>query len=338
MSKRVRFAWMLVVAVCILGLNVANEAAAKDPVARTLKFTTLYSEGQELYETVKFFTNEIEKRTQGGIKFRIFPGSSLVSTNQFVSAVNKGVLDVAFAVPVYEQGLWPLTGILNTLGAPYVNYEKWKNVHDQVRDITNKNIDLNVVILGMPHVLTYALYSSKPLTGKVADFKGMLLRGTGGSFDASMKALGGAPVMIPAPETYMALQKGTIDGAATIYSRYVEGKMYEVTPYFMVIPKGMTMCSQHFIINKGVWTSLTPDIQKVLLEVGTEVVGFTNDRSAASDKKILAEILPKLGIKPVIMSEEENKLLLQKLTTVWDPEISKLGKPAEEIARIIGVK
>ena len=338
MRKKTRFLWVFLVVLCILGWDLSKQAIAVDPAVRTLKFTTLYIEGQELYETVRFFTNEVEKRTQGKIKFRIFAGSSLVPTNQFTTSVAKGVVDSAFAVPGYEQGLWPITGITYTLGAPKITYEKWRTVHDQVRDILNKNLDLNVVILSMPHVCNYSLYSRKPLTGKVEDFKGMLLKGAGGSFDASIKGLGGVPVTIPAPETYMALQKGTIDGAITIYSRYVEGKMHEVTPYFMVIPKGMTVCLQYFIINKGVWNSLTPNIQKVLLEVGTEVMAFTNDRSEASDKKIVAEILPKLGIKPVIMSEEENKILLQKLATVFDSEVSKLGKPGEEIAKIVGVK
>jgi TRAP-type C4-dicarboxylate transport system substrate-binding protein len=338
MKKKTRFLWVFLVVLCILGWGLSKQAIAGDQAFQTLKLTTLYIEGQELYETVKFFSNEVEKRTQGKIKFRIFAGSSLVPTNQFVTSVDKGVVDSAFAVPGYEQGLWPITASTYTFGAPNITYKKWRTVHDQVRDILNKNLNLNVVILSMPHVCNYALYSRKPLTGKVDDFKGLLLRGAGGSFDISLKAFGSSPVAIPAPEVYMALQKGTIDGAITIYSRYIEGKMYEVAPYFVVIPEGMTVCLQYFIINKGLWNSLTPDIQKVLLEVGTKTVAFCNDRSEASDKKIVAEILPKLGIKIVTMSAEENKILLQKLVTVYHAEVSKLGKPAEEIAKIVGAK
>jgi len=234
--------------------------------------------------------------------------------------------------------LWPITAMTMTFGAPDITYERWRTIHDEVRDIMNKNIDLDVMIAGMPHVLHYLYFSKRPLAGKLADFENALVRSAGGAYDASFKALGCAPVKIPAPEAYMALQKGTIDGGFTIYSRYVEGKLYEVAPHVMIIPKGMIISGQHFIVNKGVLNSLPADIQRVFLEVGTDVVAFTNDRSAASDKKILAQTLPELGITPIVTSEADNKVLLRKLAGVWDPVITKLGKPAEEIAKIIGVR
>jgi TRAP-type C4-dicarboxylate transport system substrate-binding protein len=202
----------------------------------------------------------------------------------------------------------------------------------------NKNLDINVVILGMPHVLNYFYYSKKPLTGKLMDFENSLVRSAGGAYNRSFKALGCAPVKIPATEVYMALQKGTIDSGWNIYSRYAEGKLYEVAPHVVVIPKGMVISGQHFIVNKRVWNSLSIDIQRVLLEVGTDVVSFTNDRSSASDKRILEEVLPKLGIEPIIMTKTENELLIEKLAPVWGPVIDKLGKPGKEIAKIIGVK
>ena len=330
---------LLFMVMCVLaGWSNPEGAAAKDPAVRILKFQTLYSEGKHMYESVKFFTSEIEKRTKGRIKFQIFPGSSLVPTRQMLSSVHKGVLDSVFVPAAYEQGLWPITGITMTFGAPNITYEKWRNIHDQVRDIMNKNIDLDVVIVGMPHVITYLYHSKKPLSGKVDDFKNALVRSAGGAYDASFKALGCAPVNMPAPEAYMALQKGTIDSGWNAYGRFVESKLYEVTPYVMVVPKGMVISGQHFIVNKRVLNSLPADIQRIFFEVGTEVVGVTNDRCGALDKKVVTETLPKLGITPIIMGKAENELLLKKLAVVWAPVIAKLGKPAEEIAEILGVK
>jgi IS5 family transposase len=45
--------------------------------------------------------------------------------------------------------------------------------------------------------------------------------------------------------------------------------------------------------------------------------------------RLSKETMPKLGIKIVVMSEEENKVLMQKLESVWDKYIAKLGEPAE---------
>lgn len=322
----------------LVSFGASKEVAAKDPEVRTLTLTTIYSEGQELYETVKFFTNEIEKRTQGKIKFAIFPGASLVPFRRFLSSVDKGVVDSAFAVPTYEISLWPITDAVYLFGAPNLTYEKWRTIHDPIRDILNKNININVMIVSMPHVTNYALYSRKPLRGKAVDFKGLLIRGPGGGLDASIKTLGGAPVFMAASETTMALERGTIDAAVNIYFRYMLDKHYQFAPYFMEIPKGSSTVSQYFIVNKGVWNSLAADIKKIFLQVGTDVVAFTNDRSAASDKKIVTEDLPKLGITPIIMSESENKLFLQMLKPLWDEYIAKLGEPADRIAELIGVR
>ena len=339
MRKRVGFVWALVVAVVFaFSWGVSREAAAQGSSVRTLKFTTLYTSAREMFATPQYFVTEIEKRTQGRIKFQIFPGSSLVPTNQFVSSVDKGVLDVAFAVPSYEGGLWPITDMGTVFGAPNVTYEKWRTVHDQVLDIMNKNINLNVVILSMPHVVVYHLCSRKPLTGKASDFKGLLVRGTGTSFDASIRALSGSPVAIPSPESYMALQRGTVDASMVTFDLYFSPKLYEPAPYFMMIPTGCATFGQYFIINKGVWNSLPDDIQKIFIRVGKDVVAFSNDHCAATDQRILNSEFPKHGIKPVIMSEAENRLLLEKLKPAWNEYVTKLGKPAEEIARIIGVR
>jgi TRAP-type C4-dicarboxylate transport system substrate-binding protein len=319
-------------------LNIGKYSSDAAEPTKTLKLATLYSEGKELFKSVQFFCNEVEKRTKGKVSFRIFPGNSLVPAKQALSGVHTGVVDAAFVPAAYEQQLWPITGITMTFGAPNITYGKWRNIHDPIREIMNHNLNINVVILGMPHVLDYFFYAKFPLTGTLKDFDRALVRSAGGAYDASFKALGCAPVKIPATEVYMALQKGTIDSGWNIFSRYVEAKLYEVAQNVVVVPEGMVISGQHFVINKSIWESLSSNIQRILLQVGTDVVAFTNDRSAASDKKIIDVTLPELGIKPIIMSKEENKRVLARLMPVWGPVKEKLGEPGKEIAALLGVE
>ncbi|MBU4563626.1 MAG: TRAP transporter substrate-binding protein DctP [Proteobacteria bacterium] len=306
--------------------------------SHTLKLATLYSPGRELYKTVQYFADEVAKKTNGEVKFKIFPGNSLVPAKQALSSVHSGVLDAAFVPGAYEQSLWPLTGMLMTFGAPNITYAKWRTIHGPIRDIINKHLNINVVIVSMPHVLHYLFYSKAPVTGAMKDFQNTLVRSAGGAYDASFKALGCAPVKIPASESYMALQKGTIDSGWNIYSRYVGAKLYEVAPNVMLVPKGMIICGQYFVINKGVWESLSSKNRKAIMEVGSRVVSFTNDMSAASDKLILDKKLPALKIQPKVMSQAVNQELLNKLAPTWGPVIQKNGKPGQEIAKILGVR
>ena len=337
MRKFTHAAWF--VGVCILLLCITNimsgEAFAK---SRTLKLATLYSPGRELYKTVQYFADEVAKKTKGEVNFKIFPGNSLVPAKQALSSVHNGVVEAAFVPAAYEQSLWPLTGMLMTFGAPNITYDKWRTIHDPIRDILNKSLKINAVIVSMPHVLHYLFYAKAPLTGTLKDFQNTLVRSAGGAYDVSFKALGCAPVKIPASETYMALQKGTIDSGWNIYSRYVGAKLYEVAPNVVIIPKGMIICGQYFVINKAVWESLSAENRAAIMSVGSQVVSFTNDMSAASDKTILDKKLPALNIKPTIMSDAVNQELLQKLAPTWGPVIEKNGKPGQEIAKILGVR
>ena len=119
---------------------------------------------------------------------------------------------------------------------------------------------------------------------------------------------------------------------------YAGSKLYEVAPHVVIVPKGMIICGQYFVINKAVWESLSPENRTAIMAVGSDVVAFTNDRSAESDKKVLSQEFPKLGIKPMVMSPQENQKLLEKLKPTWAPEIQKNGEAGLKIAEILGVK
>ncbi|MEW5912377.1 MAG: TRAP transporter substrate-binding protein DctP [Thermodesulfobacteriota bacterium] len=327
------------VGVCVFLLCITNPMSGEAwAQSRTLKLATLYSPGQDLYKTVQYFVDEVAKRTKGEVKMKIFPGNSLVPAKQALSSVHNGVIEAAFVPGAYEQSLWPLTGMLMTFGAPNITYAKWRTIHDPIRDIMNKHLNINVVIVSMPHVLQYLFYAKAPVTGTLKDFHNSLVRSAGGAYDASFKALGCAPVKIPASETYMALQKGTIDSGWNIYSRYVGAKLYEVAPHVVIIPKGMIICGQYFIINKKVWESLSAKNRQAIMSVGSQVVAFTNDDSAASDKAVLDKALPALKIQPKIMSQAVNEELLKKLAPTWGPVIQKNGKVGLELAKILGVR
>ena len=56
----------------------------------------------------------------------------------------------------------------------------------------------------------------------------MKIRTLGGAQDSVIKALGGVPVQIPAPDLYTALQRGTVDGTIMAYTSAQSYKMDEI--------------------------------------------------------------------------------------------------------------
>ena len=53
---------------------------------------------------VRLFAQEVEKKTNGALKFEIYPGSSLMKTNSQFSALRKGALDLSLYPLAYAGG------------------------------------------------------------------------------------------------------------------------------------------------------------------------------------------------------------------------------------------
>ena len=78
---------------------------------------------------VRKFAQDVEKRTNGALKFDIYPNSSLVKVNSQFSALRRGALDLSLVPISYSGGEVPETniGLLPALVPSYEVGSKWKN-------------------------------------------------------------------------------------------------------------------------------------------------------------------------------------------------------------------
>jgi hypothetical protein len=78
---------------------------------------------------VRKFAADVEKRTNGALKFDIYPNASLVKVNSQFSAVRRGALDMSLVPISYSGGEVPETniGLLPALVPSYEVGSKWKN-------------------------------------------------------------------------------------------------------------------------------------------------------------------------------------------------------------------
>src|SRR5215471_10041107 len=78
---------------------------------------------------VRKFAQEVEKRTNGALKFDIYPNSSLVKVNAQFSAMRRGALDFSLFPLSYAGGEVAETniGLLPALVPSYDVGSKWKN-------------------------------------------------------------------------------------------------------------------------------------------------------------------------------------------------------------------
>ncbi len=74
------------------------------------------------------FASEVEKRSNGELKFEIYPGSSLMKTNAQFSALRKGALDFSLYPISYAGGEAPECniGMMPCLVSSYAQGLAWK--------------------------------------------------------------------------------------------------------------------------------------------------------------------------------------------------------------------
>src|SRR5438309_11350430 len=120
-------------AIATLPLALAGSRAFAQS-ATTLKISHQFpggtvDQGDFRDRLVRKFSADVEKRTNGALKFDIYPNSSLVKVNSQFSALRRGALDLSLVPLSYAGGEVPETniGLLPALVPSYDVGSKWKD-------------------------------------------------------------------------------------------------------------------------------------------------------------------------------------------------------------------
>ncbi len=123
MSKR--SLWLLLVVVFVVPLTFAATASPATPKPIELKFSywmpTTHSMHQDIFVPWK---QEVEKQTEGAVKITLYPGGALGSAADHDDMVTGGVCDIAYIIPSYTAGRFPLTSVMS-LPFLYPSLKSW---------------------------------------------------------------------------------------------------------------------------------------------------------------------------------------------------------------------
>ncbi len=196
--------------------------------------------------------------------------------------------------------------------------------------IRSKNIKL----------LYYSAYGGNGICGKVQiksqnDIKGLKVRAPVPGALASLAAWGATPIKIASAEVYDAMGKGAIDAFSSSWSSMYSRKYYEVAKH-AVGPIWWTVWVN--FINLDTWNNLSPENQKVLMDVSRETEKRSLGVMKAFDKKSL-EKLEQVGTVK-ILTPEEKQVWGKSLRPAYDAWIKKCtekgyGEQAKKILEVL---
>ncbi|MBX2883551.1 MAG: TRAP transporter substrate-binding protein DctP [Granulosicoccus sp.] len=233
--------------------------------------------------TMRWFAEELKKRSGGKLKTEVFDSSQLYNARDVGKAVARGDVGMATVPSPY---LSRVEANINVLDLPVLNgmsEEARASMLDGALGtmLNNKlNAKMGVVVPGNWPILGRVYYWStdKPLTN-FEEFKGMQVRIPGGAAPAArVEGMGGVPVVMPGSDMPLALQQGTVDATMASIESVVTQKLTDVGIKYGFWDQGIVGFLIP-VVSQKYWDSLNKEEQSIFTEVWNE--GVETQRKAA---------------------------------------------------------
>src|SRR5690348_4279930 len=221
------------------------------------------------------FAQDVEKRTNGALKFDIYPGSSLMKTVAQFSAVRKGALDLSLYPLAYAGGEVPEVniGLMPCLVTNYQQGLAWRKApvgQELVAALDKKGVKIITWIWQGGGVAS----RSTPIVNP-DDVKGLKIRGGSREMDQMLKEAGGIISSVPSNEIYPAMQTGSLDAAVTSSTSLISFRLEEISKNVTTGVKGsFWFMLEPLIMSKEIFDGLPKDQQHVITQTGEELEKF----------------------------------------------------------------
>lgn len=282
------------------------------------------------------WAERIEVQSQGRIKVEIYPSMQLGGkAPQLYDQVRDGVVDVAWTLPGYTPGRFPISRVFElpfmvstaeaTSQAAQAFSEIW--LKEEFADI--HPLMFHVHARGSLHLRGLEVTS-------MSDMAGVKIRGPNKSIGDALAALGATPVFMPVPQVPEALSKGVIAGTVLPYEVTLPLRVHELATSHTEIPGPRGLYTALFLLamNKPRYQGLPDDLKAVIdansgLPLAKEI-GRVWDEAEAPGKAAAA----KRGNSFNVLSAAEVarwKAATAPVTAAWVADMKERGLPGEEM-------
>lgn len=323
-----------IIATAAVAFFATTSAHAQQPI--TLRLAHQFPPSHYVSKlAVEPFIKLVEERSKGRVKIEQFPAEQLAKAAGMFDAVKNRVADIAYVGMTYVTAKIPLTSVAELPGM-YSDSVIATRALDVL--IKGELLEREYLSNGMrPLFATVTppyqlLLAKKGPVNDISDVQGVKVRAAGSTAELVAKAIGAIPVRVSSSDTYLAVERGTIDGmiytSAGALGFKLENNLTSVTTN-----ASLGSLAFGLMINEAVWKGLPQDVRDLLTQVSNEVGPAT----AASFKKEYADSDQKLraaGVKVYELSPKVQGQFNDRLASVqaaWVDQTNARGLPAKEI-------
>lgn len=248
--------------------NSASDPSASEDKPVTLKFAIYLASGSR-YETmvVDPFIKAVEERSNGSIKFEVYPGATLCAADQVLDAVKDGLCDIGWLYTGNYTGALPLTFMFEY--PTYFASAKASSyaLRDYLEELQPAELDGTHLLMAFTSGEGILINNQKDIKAP-SDLKGLEIR-VNGVMAETISAFGGTPVAMVASEAYEAIRSGIVDGYMATPDSVNNFKLFEVTNHATRVHFCNT--SHLTLMNQATYDKLSDNQKKILDECAAEV-------------------------------------------------------------------
>ncbi len=281
----------------------------------------------------KWVGDEVEKRTNGLIKFEYFYSTALTKPGEELDAVKSGLSDMSLII----HGFYPAKLFLNRYAAavpfgpndPRVATKILDTLLQEIPALSQEFEKYDTKYLWGSVLDPEALEALTPIR-TVADLDGKKIAMTGNYGPRMLEAVGATPVVMSIPDRVTGLQTGTIDGSILGLTVTFPFKLYEFAKHTTRIELLGAKYGAAHVIRLSLFNELPKDIQQIILDVSKEAqVQYTEGQVTLRAK--FEGIMGGAGVTFYDFPESERVKwanMLPDLPAEWIKEGEAMGKPA----------
>ncbi len=330
MKKKMRTGWFALIGIfsAFILLSVVSNLAVADSV-KEIRICCQMPVDHFDSKAVELFIKKAEELSNKTLKFKYFPAGQLYNEMDLVDVLPSGGVEMAQIGLDRHVGRVPSGSfVCPYFAAPDAYYRWWYDTacgaglyYKILKPAFAKD---NMVLLStLNYATTYAILTNKPVH-TLEDYKGLRIRTAAKALGAVVEALGAKAVVMSSSDVYMALQRGTIDGALSGTSSFVSRKWYEVAKYMQLVPLGNVPFG--FAANLDFWKSLSPAQQKAIQEATREMEIWSVQASMDEHERCL-DIMKKGGVEvfdfPPEIDKEIAKRGLEAIGNIVKPDVGQ---------------
>nr|PZN82531.1 MAG: hypothetical protein DIU57_11515 [Pseudomonadota bacterium] len=275
-------------------------------------------------EGMVYFMNRATELSGGKIKWTHFPAEQIAKADGILQAIRTNRVDAGYIGPGYVSDRMPLANVAQLPGlassATQASKAFYKVVMEgSIREEYKANGLVPLLAVVLP---PYQLVLKNGPARNLEEIKGLRLRSAGGSMNLTATAIGATYVAMPAPEMYLAMERGVIDGTFLAFNSV---KPYNVHEIAKAISTNGSFGSFAIsaAINERTFNKLDPELQKVLLQAGQEASKHLIEYMEAEVEGLLKEFKEK-GIELYAFEEADLKAINERLSTVADEWVARM--------------